>query len=120
MRNSILSDKIRLLHILDAISEIEFYLTNLDHTAFLDSSIVRNATLMQIQIIGEATSNISDSLKEEFPDIEWKQIKSTRNIIAHEYFGIDYDIIWNIASYKLPRFKEQVHLILKKVFEGTN
>ncbi|MGV3510150.1 MAG: DUF86 domain-containing protein [Sphingobacteriaceae bacterium] len=117
MRNSILNDKIRLLHILEAITEIESYLTDIDHNAFSDSSVIRNATLMQIQIIGEATSNISDRQKEEFPDIEWKQIKSTRNIIAHEYFGIDYDIIWDIATFKLPIFKEQVRLILKNVFE---
>lgn len=102
---------------MEAISEIESYLTNLDHNTFSDSSLIRNATLMQIQIIGEATSNISDTLKAEFPDIEWKQIKSTRNIIAHEYFGIDFEVIWDIASYKLPTFKEQVKLILKKVFE---
>lgn len=117
MRNSNLSDRTRLLHILEAISEIESYIKNIDHSAFLDSSLIRNATLMQIQIIGEATSHLSESLKASFPDIEWKQIRSTRNIIAHEYFGIDFEIVWDIASDKLPVFKEQVLQILAKNFK---
>lgn len=112
MRNNALSDKTRLLHILEAITEIQSYLNNLERNTFLDNSLVRNATLMQIQIIGEATANISDSLKAEYPDIEWKQIKSTRNIIAHEYFGIDFDIVWDIATHKLPSLKEEVEQIL--------
>ena len=116
MKNSILSDKNRFLHILDAISEIESYLHNLSPIQFFDSSLIRNATLMQIQIIGEATSHISDSLKAKYPHIEWKQIIGTRNIIAHEYFGIDFDIVWNIAYYKLPIYKDQVKSILKTLF----
>ena len=116
MRDNASSDRIRLLHILDAISEIESYLNNVDHNVFSNSSLIRNATLMQIQIIGEATSHLSESLKSQFPDIEWRQIRSTRNIIAHEYFGIDFEIVWNIASDKLPIFKRQVQEILEKTF----
>ena len=119
MRNNSLNDKIRLLHILEAISEIESYINNLDDSAFLNSSLIRNATLMQIQIIGEATSHLSDSLKSQFPEVEWRQIRSTRNIIAHEYFGIDFEIVWNIASAKLPIFKKQVHQILSKWPDDT-
>ncbi len=65
MRDSSLNDRIRLLHILEAISEIESYLANTNHTTFLDSSLIRNATLMQIQVIGEATSHLSESLKSQ-------------------------------------------------------
>jgi uncharacterized protein with HEPN domain len=117
MKNSPESDKVRLLHILEAISEIESYLSNCDHGDFLDSSLIRNATLMQVQIVGEATSHIGTALKNAFPEVEWKQIKSTRNIIAHEYFGIDFEIIWNIAFYKLPVFKGQIRQILKETFK---
>ena len=119
MKDNALSDRIRLLHILDAISEIESYLKNVDLEAFTDSSLIRNATLMQIQIIGEATSHLSEFLKSQFPDIEWKQIRSTRNIIAHEYFGIDFEIVWNIASDKLPLFKQQVQQILERISGDT-
>lgn len=115
MRNSTLGDKARLLHVLEAITEIESYLDAIDQNTFSNSSLIRNATLMQIQVIGEAVAHISDSLKAEYPNIEWKQIKSTRNIIAHEYFGIDFDIVWEIATHKLPLFKMQVEDILSKM-----
>ena len=116
MRDSSLNDKTRLLHILDAISEIESYILNLDRPAFLENSLVRNATLMQIQILGEAASHLSDPLKNQFPEIEWKQIRSTRNLIAHEYFGIDFEIVWNIALYKLPELKQQIRQVLDTAF----
>jgi len=115
MKNSPLSDKIRLLHILDAIAEIEGYLANILHEDFLNSSLIKNATLMQIQIIGEAVSNITDVLKNQHPDIEWKQIKGTRNIIAHEYFGIDYEIVWEIANNSLPELKEKIQILLDQL-----
>ncbi|MBC8054550.1 MAG: DUF86 domain-containing protein [Sphingobacteriaceae bacterium] len=116
MRNDTLNDKTRLLHILEAISEIESYIITVDHSTFLDSSLVRNATLMQIQVIGEAVSHLSESLKSQSPEAEWRQIRSTRNIIAHQYFGIDFEIVWDIASVKLPIFKNQVQHILATSF----
>ena len=70
---------------------------------------------MQIQIIGEAVSNISELLKSQYPDIEWKQIKGTRNIIAHEYFGIDYEIVWEIAKNGLPELKEKIRFLLNQL-----
>ena len=117
MKDNPLSDRIRLLHILDAIIEIESYIATLDLDAFLSNSLVKNATLMQIQIIGEAVSHINASLKKQYDYVEWQKIKGTRNIIAHEYFGIDYEIVWEIAKNNLPRLKEQVKAILNELPE---
>jgi len=117
MKDNPLSDKIRLLHILDAIDEIEAYLSGLNLDAFLENSLVKNATLMQIQIIGEATSHINASLKQQYKNVEWQKIKGTRNIIAHEYFGIDYEIVWEIAINNLPDLKEKIQVIINEIPE---
>ena len=117
MRNNKLSDRVRLLHIIDAILDIELYLTNLTRDEFLSNSLVKSATLMQIVIIGEAAANLSAETKNLNKKVAWRQIKGTRNIITHEYFGIDYEIVWNIARQELPALKEQIQQTLRQMEE---
>lgn len=71
-------DKIRLKHILDAIEEIEKYLTDADFTIFIGNSMMRFACIKQMEIIGEASNHISAELKSKFTDIEWAQIVGMR------------------------------------------
>ena len=75
-----MTDKIRVHHILDAISEIENYLSDVTYEIFLSSSEKRFATIKQIEIIGEACNHISSKVKEMHPEIEWAQINGFRNI----------------------------------------
>ena len=78
-----LGDKVRLQHILDAISEIETYLENASYKEFLENSEKRFATIKQIEIIGEACNAITDELKDAYPLIPWKPIIGFRNISIH-------------------------------------
>lgn len=75
-----LGDKVRLQHILDAISEVEIYLENVTYEQFLQNSEKRFATIKQIEIIGEACNALSDELKEQYPATPWKSIIGFRNI----------------------------------------
>ena len=84
-----LGDKIRLQHILDAIEEIQKYLTSADFEIFLENSMMRFACIKQMEIIGEAGNQITSDTKENFSSIEWSQIIGMRNVFVHEYFGID-------------------------------
>lgn len=88
MRNK-LGDKIRIQHILNAIEEIENYLKAVDLTEFLKNSMMRFASIKQLEIIGEASNHLSAELKAQYPDIEWAQIVEMRHVFTHEYFGID-------------------------------
>ena len=97
-----LGDKIRLQHILDAIEEIQKYLIAADFPGFLENSMMRFACVKQMEIIGEASNHLSTELKSKFSDIEWAQIVGMRNVFAHEYFGIDYEILWNAITTMLP------------------
>ena len=107
-----LSDKIRIQHILDAIYEIELYLETVSYEQFLATSEKRFATIKQIEIIGEACNAITVELKSAYPLIPWKPIVAFRNISIHEYFGVNLQLIWEIAKNDLPDLKEKMQAIL--------
>jgi uncharacterized protein with HEPN domain len=103
-----LGDKIRLLHILDAIGEIEVYTEGVDIDAFINNSMMFNATLRQLEIIGEASNRLSESILINNPEIPWARIIGLRNLVIHEYFGIDDFTIWNVIKINLPDLKSRV------------
>lgn len=108
-----LTDKIRIQHILDAISETEVYLTSVSFEDFTANSEKRFATIKQIEIVGEACNHVSNELKRAHSEIEWAQINGFRNISIHEYFGVNLHIVWDIAKIDLPVLKEKFYKILK-------
>jgi uncharacterized protein with HEPN domain len=71
-----------------------------------------DATMMNFVVIGEMTDKISDEFKKAHPEIEWIKIKGFRNIVAHDYFGIDAEEVWQIINSKIPRLKSDIKLLL--------
>jgi uncharacterized protein with HEPN domain len=107
-----IADRQRLLHIVDAISEIQSYITNTDLELFLENSMMRFACVKQVEIIGEAANYISNETKALFTDLEWRQIIGMRHVLVHEYFGIDFTLIWQVIIGDLPQLKEKVTIVL--------
>jgi uncharacterized protein with HEPN domain len=105
-------NRARILHILDAIEEIEFYNSNVDFEKFCKTSIIRFASIKQIEIIGEAANYISQKVKDEHQEIPWKRIIGLRNILIHEYFGVDAKLIWDIIQFDLPELKINILRVL--------
>jgi uncharacterized protein with HEPN domain len=105
-------DKQRLLHILDAITEIENYTANIDINIFLKNSMMHFASIKQIEIIGEAANYISEETKNKFSEIEWRQITGLRHILVHEYFGVDITLIWQIIIDDIPTLKAKIQNII--------
>ncbi len=110
-----LTDKIRTIHILEAIAEIEQYLTGVSYNDFLNSSEKRFATIKQIEIVGEACNSLTTDFKDAHPEIAWKPIRSFRNISTHEYFAVNFQIVWEIALNDLPVLKQQFSEILSNL-----
>ena len=110
-----LGDEIRLKHVLDAIEEIEKYLLEVEFPMFIENSMMRFACIKQMEIIGEASNHISNELKSKFTDVEWAQIVGMRNVFAHEYFGIDSSLVWEIIKNDIPELKEKIKLILQSI-----
>ncbi|MBU3676752.1 MAG: DUF86 domain-containing protein [Chitinophagaceae bacterium] len=112
-----LGDKVRLLHILDAIQEIEVYFQDVEYTSFLSNSMLRFACIKQMEIIGEASNHISDEIKNKFTSIQWAQIIGMRNVFVQEYFGIDSTLVWDIIKNDLPELKSNIQLVYDSLHE---
>jgi uncharacterized protein with HEPN domain len=108
-----IGDKIRLLHIIDAMNEIEMYVKNIDTEAFLNNSMMRFACIKQLEIIGEACNLISKETQAKHNSINWPQIIGMRNVFVHEYFGIDSKLVWEIIKNDLPILKDHINNCLK-------
>lgn len=109
------TNTVRIKHILDAISEVEKYLSGVSYDEFSVNSEKGFATIKQIEIIGEASAAISSDIKDKYNDIEWKAMKGFRNISIHEYFSVDFHIVWEIAKNDLPVLKIQFNKILAEL-----
>lgn len=107
-----LGDKQRLIHILEAIENIKNFVEGFEQVDFQSSMLHKSATERQLEIIGEAANAISDSLKSEFPEVDWQPIRRFRNVIVHEYFGVSNQILWGVIQKELPVLKVQITRIL--------
>lgn len=107
-------DKAWVLLILDAISEIESYTSNDSFESFSSHSMKKFATVKQI--IGEAANHISSKIKHSYSEVSWREIIGIRNILIHEYFGVDERIVWEVVNNDLPALKKQFQRILKEQF----
>jgi uncharacterized protein with HEPN domain len=105
-------DRERLEDILDAIARIEKYAVR-GRQVFESDELIQTWVVQHLQIIGEAASRISDEMQSARPEIAWANIVAMRNIIVHEYFGIDHDEVWSTVEFDLPVLKQQVKAILE-------
>lgn len=103
-------DQERLQDILEAIQKIEQYAQE-GKTRFEQDELVQTWILYHLQIIGEAAGRLSGDIRSKYPNIPWPQIISLRNIIVHNYFGIDLEEIWATVERDVPVLLEQIKTI---------
>lgn len=99
-------------HILECIELVEQYSANLSKEEFLEDVSIQDAIIRRLEIIGEAARNLPDEFRSNYSDVSWSQILAARNILAHNYFGVDLNIIWRIVKKDIPPLKEQIEKIL--------
>ncbi len=104
-------DRERLLDILEAIARIERY-QPLERTRFDQEELLQIWMVHHIQMIGEASRSLSEELLRRYPQIPWAQIVEMRNVLVHEYFRVDLDIVWQVIHTDLPVLKEQIETLL--------
>ena len=107
--------KVFIEHILESISLVGQYISELSKKDFLQSKEVQDATIRRIEIIGEATKQIANDLREKYPEIKWREIMAMRNLLIHEYFRVDLGIVWQIVENELPKLKQQIDDILNDI-----
>jgi uncharacterized protein with HEPN domain len=107
-------DRERLRDIEEAIEKIEKYVS-LGYEAFVEDERTQVWIIHHLQVIGEASNHLSDELIEQNRDIPWADIVGLRNILVHQYFGIDLRQVWETAELDMPILKAKVREILQEI-----
>lgn len=102
-----------LKHVRDAIAKIEAY-TKGGRAAFFKNTMIQDSVVRNLEIIGEAVKNLPAEIKKRHPDVPWRSITALRNILIHEYFGVDPKIVWRVVSKRLPLLRRHILTILSK------
>ena len=100
-------DRAYLEHILECVRRIEEDTAGRRHE-FMHSHTLQDAVLRNLQTLTESTQRLSESIKEAHPDIEWARLAAFRNILVHDYLGVDLEIVWQIVAHDLPTLKAAV------------
>jgi uncharacterized protein with HEPN domain len=105
-------DRVYLRHILDAIAKIESYVA-VGHDVFMSDSHWQDAVIRQLEIVGEATKNLSRDLRSRQSGIPWRRMAGLRDILIHDYMGVRLAAVWEVTQTELPVLKEQIRNILE-------
>ncbi|NPV07468.1 MAG: DUF86 domain-containing protein [Anaerolineae bacterium] len=111
-------DSSYLADILEASERVAAYTEGLTYEDFLARPMVQDAVLRNIQVIGEATKKLSSGLRTGHAHIPWQAMAGMRDRIVHHYFGINYEVVWDVVRKDLPRVASQVRAVLAEVARG--
>ncbi len=106
--------KLYLEDILDSIHKIQVYTKDVTFNQVNPSSMLMDALLHNLEIIGEAAKHVPIEIKDKNPDVDWRRITGLRDIVAHEYFGVSLEIIWDVIQNKLPELQASIERIIKE------
>jgi uncharacterized protein with HEPN domain len=90
----------------------------LEKEAFLRDETLKRAFVRSLEIIGEAVKQLPDEIKQRHSRLEWRAMAGMRDRLIHGYFGVDYDIVWDVVTNKIPELQQTVEHILRQ--EGTH
>jgi len=106
-------NKLYLIHVNECIDRIEEY-TRGGKDKFCSDHMAQDAVLRNLHTLTESIQRLSDDIKSKYPEVDWRAISGFRNVVVHDYLGIDIDQIWDIVSRDLPELKTRVEAILEE------
>ena len=107
-------DELYLRHVLDAIGKVERYVA-VGYDEFMAASHWQDAAIRQLAVIGEAIKKISPELLGHRPDIPWRRIAGMRDVLIHDYMGVDLEAVWRVTQQELFQLRQAVEELLRKV-----
>ena len=100
-------------HMLDCIHRVDEYVES--KALFYDSHLVQDAVVRNLQVMAESSQRLPEDIKHQYSDISWDDISGFRNILVHDYLGIDLDVIWSVVEQELPRLEKVLNEISSKI-----
>jgi uncharacterized protein with HEPN domain len=104
-------DHFYVLHILECIERIERYTGGRSAEGFFSDTLIQDGVIRNLQVLAESTMRISERTRSRWPAVAWRDIGGFRNVVVHDYLGLDLERIWHIVSVNLPVLKEQMEQI---------
>ena len=101
--------------ILDCIAKLERYLSGADQASFLADTCLQDAVIRNLEIIGEAVKCLPEAVKQRQPQVPWKQVTRTRDLLIHHYFRVDLQIVWSTVTQDLAPLKTAVTELLEEL-----
>ncbi len=108
------SDNDWLHDIAEATKRIMTYIKEMTYNTFLDDTKTQDAVIRNLEIIGEATKNLSEECRTKNPNVPWKGMSGMRDRLIHDYIGVNLDIVWDVITVELPKLLVQITKILDK------
>jgi len=112
-------ERLYLLDIVQAADNIVLHVAGQDRKGFLGNVTARAAVLHELTIIGEGTTRLTEDFRTRHPEVPWAKIVAFRNFVVHEYFGLDWPIVWHTATELVPALRRQVSAILEAEFPDS-
>jgi len=110
-----LRDPLLLLEdILECAEKISTYLEKVEKASFMENGMLQDAVIRNLEIIGEAAKGLPEAFRDQHEEIQWRKISALRNILAHAYFGIDNEVVWDLATKEVPLLREKVVILLQR------
>jgi uncharacterized protein with HEPN domain len=108
-----------LQHVLDALERIQRYTVD-GREAFLASSLVSDAVVRNLEVVGEAVKQLPPEVRDLAPEVPWRRIAGMRDVLIHEYFGVDLEVVWRVVEVELPLLRDAVRRVLFRYSAATS
>lgn len=102
-------------HIFDETEYLLSVLAQMSREQFLQDGTAKRACVRSLEIVGEATKNLPDDFRSAYPKIEWISLARLRDRLIHQYFGVDYEIVWEIMETKMPELNRSLQVLIGEV-----